>query len=148
MDPCTVLGAVSSALSIVTLIGCTVKQLSELRGRYAEADQSIRLVVTQLSTIKSALSIIHEWAENDLVVSPKQADLVGALSVAMDGCKVAMGALAEEVEGMVGKSMPTDTLGFKARTKYIWNESAMKEHQGRLQSQVMALQFLVVAVQR
>ena len=29
----------------------------------------------------------------------------------------------------------------------MWNEGIMKEHQGRLQSQVAALQFLVFAVQ-
>ena len=97
MDPCSVIGVVSAGLQIVNTIGSTVKGLSELRTKFLEADQSIRLLIRELSIIKSSLSLIHDWAENDLVVSPKQSELVETLDVAVDGCREAMDALAEEV---------------------------------------------------
>lgn len=147
MDPCSLIGVASASLTVIATIGSTVKSLSELRSRYAEADQSIRMLITQLSTIKAALSLIHEWVENDLVELHTQAELVMPLNIAIDGCKEAMEALAEEVSDVLGKAIKETAIGFKSRTKYMWNEDTMKEHQSRLESQVMALQFLVTAVQ-
>lgn len=146
MDPCSVIGVVSASISIVTTIGSTVKGLSELRSKFTEADQSIRLLITELSTIKSALGLIYDWADNGLVISPTQVELVDALDIAIDGCKEAMDALAEEVAHLVG-SAAAEIIGFRIRTRYLWNEGTMKEHQGRLRSQVTALQFLVAAIQ-
>ena len=146
MDPASVIGVVSAGLQILNTIGSTVKGLSDLRTKFLEADQSIRLLIRELSIIKSSLSLIHDWAENDIVVKPNQSELVETLGVAIDGCKEAMDALAEEVAQLVG-SAAAENIGFRVRTRFMWNEGIMKEHQERLQSQVAALQFLVTAVQ-
>ncbi|MCJ1307442.1 hypothetical protein MMC25_001088 [Agyrium rufum] len=145
MDPCSVIGVVSSGLQIVATITSTIKGLSDLKVKYSEADQSIRLLIRELSTIKAGIGIIHDWAENDLVMSPDQPALVEALEVAIDGCREAMDALSEEVAQLVG-SVAAESIGFRTRTRFIWNETSMREHQARLNSQVSALDFLVTAV--
>lgn len=151
MDPISAIGVISASLSIVTTIGNTMKGLAELRNKFISADQSVRSLITQLSTIKAALNLIHDWAENDLVVSPTQSEFVDVLDVAIDGCRETMDALAEEVANLVGSSAATsaaEKIGFKTRTRYVWNEGTMMGYRDRLQSQVTALQFLVTAVQR
>ena len=145
MDPASAIGIASAAIQIITTIGSTVKGLAEIRNKFVAADQSIRSLISQLSSIKSALSIINDWIENDLIVSPAQSDFVDALNAAMDGCSETMDALSEEVAKLVG-SAAAENIGFRTRTRFVWNESSMKDHQDRLQSQVAALQFLVVAV--
>jgi len=147
MDPISAIGVISASLSIVTIIGNTVKGLAELRNKFISADQSVRSLITHLSTIKAALNLIHDWAENDLVVSPTQSEFVDVLDVAINGCKETMEALAEEVTNLVGSSA-AEKIGFRTRTKYVWNQGTMMGYQDRLQSQVTALQFLVTAVQR
>lgn len=151
MDPISAIGVISASLSIVTTIGNTLKGLADLRNKFISADQSVRSLITHLSTIKAALNLIHDWAENDLVVSPTQSEFVDVLDVAIGGCRETMDALAEEVANLVGSSAATsdaEKFGFKTRTRYVWNEGTMMGYQDRLQSQVTALQFLVTAVQR
>lgn len=71
------------------------------------------------------------------------------LHVSLDGCKVAMTVLAEEVAALTGTSAsnPEFKLRFSTRAKYAWSESSMKEHQDRLHAQVAALQLLLQAAQ-
>lgn len=62
MEPVSILGLLSSAGTIATAIAITIKTLSDLRGQYQDADVRIRLLIGELSTVKSALSQINDWA--------------------------------------------------------------------------------------
>ena len=56
---------------------------------------AIRLLISQLSIIKNALAQIQDWAEYNLTES--QAERLGDnLEITLDGCKIAMEALAED----------------------------------------------------
>ena len=143
-----IIGLLSAAGSIATTITYTIKSLSQLRGQYKDADLRIRLLINELATVKSALNQINDWTHY-LDDTHKQADVVDGLKVSLEGCKVAMDALAEEVKQLVGDT-PRDsslTPGFRGRTRYAWNESTLQEHENRLRAQVAALQLLLQAVQ-
>lgn len=148
MDPASIVGLISAAGTIAATITGTIKDLSELRGQYADADLRIRLLIKELSTIKAALSQINDWT-HILDEERKQADLVEALKVALEGVELAMAALAEAVSSLVHDASPSRdvNMGFRAKTRYAWNESQMKEHENRLRAQVSALQLLLQAVQ-
>jgi hypothetical protein len=128
------------------LIGSTIKGLNDIRSKFVDADHSIKSLISQLSLIKSALILLDDWTKNGLVISPSQNELVDVLSVGIDGCKEIVDALAEEVAKIVG-TVHAENLGFRARTKLMWNEDAMNQHLDRLYRQVGALQFLITAVQ-
>jgi len=146
MDPCTALGVRSGAISIVQLIGNTIKGLNDFRSKFVEADQAIKSLISQLSLINSALIILDDWTKSGLVISPTQNELVDDLSVGIDGSKEIVGTLAEEVADIVG-TVHVENLGLRARTKRVWNEEAMNQLLDRLYRQVEALQFLMTAVQ-
>jgi hypothetical protein len=48
-----VLGLLTTAGTIATTITLTIKTLSDLRGQYKDADLRIRLLIGELSTVKS-----------------------------------------------------------------------------------------------
>ena len=142
-----IIGLLSTAGTIATTITYTIKTLSELRGQYKDAELRIRLLIGELSTVKSALNQINDWSDY-LDDTHKQADVVNGLKVSLEGCKLAMDALADEVRQLVGDTTPESRLnpGFRAKTKYAWNESNLQEHENRLRAQIAALQLLLQAV--
>jgi hypothetical protein len=153
MDPATLLGVVASSIQIAQFIGATIQNLHTLKGKFQDADVTIRLIIGQLSTIKAAIIQIHEWAEFNFDDSPKEEKFLDGLNVALDGCRAAMDALSEEVEGLITGTGNTTTgvlptaLGIRARLKAVWSEDSMKAHQDRLYGQVQALQLLLMAGQ-
>lgn len=148
MDPTSILGLISTAGTIASTITGTIKDLSDLRATYIDSNVRIRLLIKELSTIKSSLTQINDWA-HFLDETQNQVELKEALQVALDGVELAMGALAEEVRSLVQDTSPRSQveLGFRAKTKYAWNEANMKEHENRLRAQVSALQLLLQAAQ-
>lgn len=148
MDPASILGLITTAGTIASAITRTIRDLSDLRSQYTDADIRVRLLIKELSTIKSSLTQINDWA-HFLDTSNNQAELRDALQVALDGVELAMGALAEEVQKLVSDPSATSRvdMGFRQRTRYVWNEDTMKEHENRLRAQVSALQLLLQAAQ-
>lgn len=144
MDPASILGAVSAAGAIVAAITKTLHNLSEIRGRFQGADTTIGLLISELSTVKAAVTQIEDWARfngNGQI----QEDVAEAIKVSIEGCKDSMDLLADEVAGLVGDP---DRAGaeFLMRAKTVWNDSSMKDHQQRLHTQIGALQLLLQAV--
>ncbi|KAL8762366.1 MAG: hypothetical protein Q9184_001628 [Pyrenodesmia sp. 2 TL-2023] len=148
MDPASILGLISTAGTIAVQITGTIKDLSDLRATYAESNVRIRLLIKELSTIKSSLNQINDWA-HFLDETHDQADLKDDLQVALDGVELAMEALGEEVRGLVPHAGPASQvqMGFRAKTKYAWNEQNMTEHENRLRAQISALNLLLQAAQ-
>lgn len=146
MDPLSVIGLLSTAGTIATTITVTIKSLSDLRGQIQDADIRIRLLIGELSTVKSALNQINDWTHY-LDDTHRQADVVEALKVSLEGCQLAIEALAEEVRSLLKGATPDSSLGFRKRTRYAWSESSLNEHEGRMHAQIAALQLLIKAVQ-
>ena len=146
MDPASILGAVSASGAILAGIAKTVHTLHEVRDSFHGADISIGLLISELSAVKAAVTQIEDWAKYNFPNCPLQADLGPAFQDSLEGCKIAMGVLSQEVESMLEGMSPEET-GFRFRAQYVWNESIMREHQQRLHTQVGALQLLIQVVQ-
>lgn len=148
MDPASILGLIATAGTVASAITKTIRDLSDLRAQYTDSNLRIRLLIKELSTIKSSLNQINDWA-HFLDDNHNQAELKDALQVALDGVELAMGALAEEVQALVQDTSARANvdLTFRGKTKYAWNEQNMREHENRLRAQVSALQLLLQASQ-
>lgn len=151
MDPASIFGIIGGAIQITQIITSTVQGLATLRGKFADADLTIRLLISELSTIKSAIAQLHDWAEYNSEGSPKNKEYIHGLDVALDGVQAVMDILSEEVasmtKGFTSEVLPTLQLGFKAKVRVVWNEDLMRDHHQRLHSQVLALQLLLQACQ-
>lgn len=142
-EAAAILTCVGSSAGILVTITKIIHTLSEVRNQYRYAETTIRLLMTQLSTIKSALLRIRDWADFALTNQSLPESLANDLDVAMEGCEIAMDCLAEEVNSLVGDSGTSFPGTAAARAKVVWDESNMKEHQVRLSHQVQALQLII-----
>lgn len=140
-----VFGGVAAGAGIIVTITKLVKGLSDLQSKYKEAENSIRLLIRQLTSMKASLIQISDWTQLNLAGSPREDELVEAFKIALDGCQEAMQSMADEVAKLVQDAIAGDSRTMRAR--YVWNEESMKDHQARLDSQVQALQLLLSAVQ-
>ena len=138
MDPLTVIGGIASVGTIVGGITKTLKNLNDARGRFERADETIHLLVIELTSIKSALIHIEDWSQYGRREKLSE-ELVSGFQVSIEGCTLAMEVLAKEVESLTTKNP------FLRRAQYTWNEVGMKDHVARLHAQVSALQLLLSA---
>jgi hypothetical protein len=150
MDPISIVGVASASVQIAQFIAQTIQGLCTLRGKFKDANTTIRLLIGELSTIRAAVSQLRDWAEWNANDSPKEEEYLKGLAVALDGCQAAMEVLAEEIKDLVNGIVTTNdpasfNLGFIGRAKVVWSEDIMKTHQDRLRAQVQALQLLLQA---
>ncbi|EED16830.1 ankyrin repeat protein [Talaromyces stipitatus ATCC 10500] len=151
MDPLSALGAISGALQVAQIIGQTIAGLSSLRGKYQHADLTIRSMIGELSTIKSAITQLYDWTKYNVEVNSSHREYEDSLAVAIDSCSAIMEVIRDKVAELTAASatgqanMPT--LTFKARIQLLWNEDLMRNLEERLHSQVRALNLLLQACQ-
>lgn len=148
MDPFTWIGAISGVLQIAQVISQTTAGLVKLKGRFSNADLTIQSLIGELSIIESALTHLEDWAKFNARGMTKSEEYIEGLNVALDGCRMVMEVLSEEVASLVQNIAGQDSVvGFRARVKVVWNEDVMRGHQERLHAQVVALQLLLQACQ-
>ncbi|QGA20587.1 hypothetical protein EYB26_008293 [Talaromyces marneffei] len=150
MDPLSALGAISGALQVAQIIGQTIAGLSSLRGKYQNADLTIRSLIGELTTIKSAITQLHDWARYNAEVNSSHREYEESVAVAIDGCSAIMEVLSDKVAELtinVNGHAELPVLAFRARIQVLWNEDLMNGLQERLHSQVRALNLLLQACQ-
>lgn len=148
MDPISAFGLISGAVQIVQAISQTVAGLATLRGKFNNADLTIRSLIGELTTIKSAVTQLDDWAKYNARDSAEHNDYDEGLDVALEGCRAAMDVLSEEVSFLTQNTTGNGTsIGFRTKVKVVWNEEIMQGHQERLRAQVLALQLLLQACQ-
>lgn len=136
---------------MVQIISQTIAGLSSLRGKYQNADITIRSMIGELSTIKSAITQLHDWATYNAGVSASHLEYEGSLAVALDGCGAVMDVLSEKIARLTVSNIngqPESTIAtFRSRIRVLWNEDEMSGLQENLHSQVRALHLLLQACQ-
>lgn len=150
MDPLSALGAISGALQVAQVIGQTIAGLSTLRGKYQNADLTIRSMIGELTTIKSAITQLHDWAKYNAEVNSSHREYEESVAVALDGCCAIMEVISDKVAELtinVNGHADMPVLAFRARIQVLWNEELMSSLQERLHSQVRALNLLLHACQ-
>jgi hypothetical protein len=140
MDPLTIIGGLASTAQIAGGILQITKNLNDARKRYKAADTTIKLLVTELLSIKAAVGQIEDWARYNSAESAMTPELVEGFKHSFEGCHLAMDTLASEVVSLTSRNP------FLVKAGVAWNEATMKEHSERLKSQVSVLQLLIRAV--
>ncbi|KUL86276.1 hypothetical protein ZTR_08377 [Talaromyces verruculosus] len=150
MDPLSALGAISGALQVAQIIGQTIAGLSTLRGKYQNADLTIRSMIGELTTIKAALIQLHDWAKYNAEVNSSHREYEESVTVAIVGCSEVMEVLSGKVAELtinVNGHVDLPVLGFRTRIQVLWNEELMNTLREQLHSQVRALNLLLQACQ-
>ncbi|KAF3482696.1 ankyrin repeat domain-containing protein [Arthroderma uncinatum] len=148
MDPTSVFGIVTGAMQTVQIIGSTLQGLRALQGKYADADMTIHSLIVQAVTIKAAITQLHEWATFGSGRA-EHPDYLEGLDIAIDGCKASMECLLAQVSKVTGvlDGREVPDLRVMAKMRAVWDDHLMQDYQQRLQSQVLALNFLLQVCQ-
>lgn len=146
MDPATFLGSLSAAGTILAGITTVVKNLCELKERFRDADTTVGLLVTELSSITAALNVVQKWSKDGSQLGPIQVELAGNFELSIEGCRAAVALLSDDVT-ILHTAFIGDERNVTARIKALWKDSALKDRLEHLRSQVSALKLLIDAVQ-
>jgi hypothetical protein len=147
MDPISIIGGVASVAQLIGEVTQTIKTLISLRSRFLEADTTITVFISQLKTVKHALSRIKVWAHNHAsTVAESDVEFRDQFDVARENVEVALQSLEKDIEGIV-KDVDDPNITAVTRAKCVWKEDSMKVHKDRLHDTVFLLQLLVQAVQ-
>ncbi|KAJ5092286.1 hypothetical protein NUU61_007156 [Penicillium alfredii] len=147
MDPVSAFGVFSGGIQVLQAIVATVHGLNELYGRFRDADLTIQSLIQELNCIQTALTSLREWARASAANGPSPDEYHDSLAVAMNGCRVIMEVLSQDVAALVQGGQEERLAGFRARVRVVWNDELMRGHQEKLHAQVMALQLLLQVCQ-
>jgi hypothetical protein len=140
MDPVSIVGLISSCLSIADGACATIKNVRSLVHSYAQANQRIELISSRINTIRMALSNIESWAREKAsratLVSPTGASLEQSISC----CVIVITAINKHVSAC-------QTMGVKQRIQYLLSEGVIDDFGRSLDSQISALQLLLSTIQ-
>lgn len=143
MDPASAFGLASAAVQVLQAIGSTVQGLNQLYGRFRGADLTINALIQELNCIDTALTSLKELALGNGANDPQSEEFNQDVMVAMDGCRVIMDVVFQDVSDLVRSTQMDGIASFRLRMRVVWSEETMRGHQEKLRAQVMALQLLL-----
>ena len=143
MDPVSILGAAASAASVVQMCTDSVTSLLRFQTKYKNADLTVRLLITQVSTLRTALSQISEWVE--VSVDNCLPHVISDLTMSLDGCRLLIETLNDHLSRLEYNTDKAFTMRKKAQT--IWGERERTDFLSLLSHNIAALQLLLTAMQ-
>ncbi|KAG8529514.1 uncharacterized protein KY384_006151 [Bacidia gigantensis] len=143
MELVSLLGAAASAITVVQLCADCLHRLGRLKDRYKNADLSLRLLATQLSTLLTALrqiSRLIDDSQRDII-----SQIVPELITSLDSCKLLIETLNNRLARL---ELSVDKgLTFRKKTQALWGERERSDFSNLLGHNVAALQLLLTALQ-
>ncbi|KAH7064305.1 hypothetical protein BKA63DRAFT_170678 [Paraphoma chrysanthemicola] len=144
MDPVSVLSIASAAGNLAFKCGTIVQTLHCLIERYRQAKLSILSVIQDCRTVELAWSRIERWAANNLDGLDDYEELGERLQMSIYAGQLFMAELEKDLASL--KPTPKYST-LRRRTKILWNDALLREHQDRIQRQVCALTLLLEVIQ-
>lgn len=143
MDPVTILGTAGAVAGIVDLITKSIKTLKELHNRWKDADLMIFNLMSQLASLRAALSKITEWISSDLANIPQHHQLIMDLEQSVACCYVLVNSIKTQLSKLEWND--EDSLDLGSRIKVVFEDKASKEFQTYVKRQTSALTLLLAA---
>jgi len=148
MDP---LSITATVVGLTAKCMQTAKSLNDLRNTYQYGQTTISAICAETTTISTSLSHLQAlMLQNQEIVSSRflgKHEIQGAFDTILTGCMLVYAALDDEVLQMKGAGDGFRRLGFRAKTKYVWNESMMQSLLAQLRGQQSAMTLLLQLLQ-
>jgi len=119
-------------VGLVIQCGGIVKTLSDIAARYKASELSIMSMAQSLDVIQLAWSRIKDWSQAQwfsLLLNSDDDAFIQRLNRSLDIGKMVMAGLQEDLRPYQSDS---DVLTFKERSKAVWNQDALRNHQDRI----------------
>ena len=139
-DPVTIVQVVSAATGLVGQCASVAKSLHDIAGKYKNARLTLSSMIQELDTIEMAWSRITEWSRDysdELLANDR---LPERLANSLECGTLVMSALQADFASF---KTNTKTLGFRQRSRLVWNENLLRDHQDRIRGQATSMTLLL-----
>lgn len=143
MDPISAIGLASSILGIVDVATRSISALRALQQRWKTADLTISLLISQLSTLKAALSQIEGWILTSLN-AVQHYQLVMDLGASLESCETLLLFIDGQLSYLAWND--SNALSLESRIKAALQDKTVKECATHLANQSTALSLLLTAM--
>ena len=140
MDPVTVLAIVNGSASLILNCASVIKSLHEVAAKHKKANIAVISLVSEIDTIELAWTRIKQWAEAYSKNAKVETGLLDRLNRSLECGTLVMSALQNDISDYQRNG---STLSFRQRSKAIWNERALQDHQNRVRGQAVAMTLLL-----
>jgi hypothetical protein len=146
--------AASAAAAIVGLVfncATAIKSCNDLRGKFRNADRTLRSMATEASTLRSALLQLQHLMMLDPAALSRwdmESMLPQTFETAIEGFRVMLAVLIGHLDGLTKKRKAAGSpLTRRAKGKMMWNEAEMQDVLVQIRAQQHSLQFLLTILQ-
>ena len=142
MDPVSAIGLVEASLGLAVQFGSAAKTLNDVADKYKNAKLTIKSLIQNLDILQLSWTQIGVWFrerfEND---SLHDVDLAKRVAGFLETGSLIMEALQHDLQ-----AYNVNHLNFSTRSKLIWNETTLQNHQGRIRDQALSMSLFLQAV--
>ena len=146
MDPASILGVSGVAVQLVELLAKSIKTLSDLQGRWKDADLALLSLKTQLNTLRAALLAICQWVDRH------GADENYLLRMELDGslrcCRLLISKIdlfLNEVRTREKVGGRSSTLDLRKKIKVVFGGSSLDNVLHMIDRQTASMNLLLTA---
>lgn len=143
MDPVTVLGIVNAAANLGLKCVTIIHSLHTASERFKTADLSILSLVEECSTIELAWDQLRLYVQSELAHVPGNEHIVHRIQRSLHAGELVISALQKDLDDALSAPLKSSLL---QRTKVVWKEDTLKDHQSRIRGQVGALTLLLQVI--
>lgn len=146
MEALSFLGAASSVISILDVASRCINSLRAFKQRWDDADMTVTLLISQISTLKAALDHISEWMSTATNKASQHHQLVIDLEQSLYSCKILITFIDDHVSSLV-KGQCNELL-FDSKAQAMLQDRKMQGCVSHLNNQIAALNLLLTALNR
>jgi len=136
-----VVGAVASIVQIINVITKSINCLSDIRSQWKNADLACLSLAAQLTTLRAALTKIHEWMDDSLGAAHHQ--LVMDLDVSISCCNLLILKIDSLLPDLT--ELTESKPDFPSKMKVLFGSRNIDEAQKLIERQTSALGLLLSA---
>lgn len=128
------------SIGLAVQCGSVAKSLNTLAGQYKHAKLSISTMVQNLDITQIAWDRIVAWSKSHVLTDND--DFTQRLAKFLETGSLVLDALEDDL-----KSFDVTHVTFGQRSRLVWNENTLKDHQSRIRDQAQSMLLLLQAIQ-
>lgn len=137
MDPVSILSIVSASASIATAAGKAARQIDDLRVKYNEAPENLRLLGTNLRTVEAIIINLHEKYDRGGVKLPERQ--LRLLDDNLYSCTRVVSRLQVYLDKVQSTLGPVPSLTTRQKIRYLFSDANIRQYQDQLFQQTQIL---------
>ena len=143
MEPVTAIGLAGSIAGLIEVAAQSISTLRTLQHRWKAVDLTISLLISQLTTLRTALNQIEEWTATSLNAS-QHYQLIIDLQASLESCEMLLLVIDGQLKGLDWSD--SSVLSFESKVKIMLQDKNIKECTNHLGNQSTALNLLLTAL--